>query len=109
MAILQGWVTAHAQQRFPVRIPCPGWRIIDAGARTGFPRRRRLGVQGVNVWSKVLTANEIDVLSKSCKAEKAGNVYKWEDFLYALKATPRLLFHLPVSLDSLLSCWGRMP
>ena len=39
----------------------------------------------VNVWKRVLTAYEIKLLSRSCKATRAGDVYKWEDFLYGVK------------------------
>ena len=39
----------------------------------------------VNVRDSVLTANEINELSKSCRPQKAENVYKWEDFLYGVK------------------------
>ena len=49
----------------------------------------------VNVWSEVLTANEINVLSKSCKAEKAGNVYKWGDFLYGIKGNTAVVMPSP--------------
>ena len=39
----------------------------------------------VNVWKRVLTAYEIKLLSRSCKATRAGDVYKWKDFLYGVK------------------------
>ena len=49
----------------------------------------------VNVWSEVLTPNEIKVLSKSCKAEKAGNVYKWKDFLYGIEGNTAVVIPSP--------------
>ena len=49
----------------------------------------------VNVWSEVLTPDEINVLSKSCKAEKAGNVYKWKDFLYGIKGNTAVVIPSP--------------
>lgn len=49
----------------------------------------------VNVWSSVVTANEINVLSKSCKAKKAGNVYKWGDFLYGVKGKTAIVIPSP--------------
>ena len=49
----------------------------------------------VNVWSRVLTANEINALSKSCKGVKAGNVYKWEDFLYGIKGNTGVVIPSP--------------
>lgn len=54
-----------------------------------------------NVWDSVLEANEINELSKSCKAEKTGNVQKWEDFLHGVKGNTAVVIpYLPVSPDS---------
>ncbi len=38
----------------------------------------------VNLWNRVLTAAEINTLSKSCLAG-AGSVYKWTDFIHGVK------------------------
>lgn len=48
-----------------------------------------------NVWSRVLTPSEINVLFKSCNAVKEGNVYKWEDFLYGVKGNTAVVFPSP--------------
>ena len=49
----------------------------------------------VNVLSRVFTANEIRVLSKSCKAKNAGNVFKWGDFLYGVKGKAAIVIPYP--------------
>ena len=49
----------------------------------------------VNVWSRVLTANEVSMLSKSCKIIKTGNVYKWGDFVYGVKGKAAIVIPSP--------------
>ena len=49
----------------------------------------------VNVWGKVLTANKINVLSKSCKVAQAGDVYEWGDFLYGIKGNTAVVIPSP--------------
>ena len=44
----------------------------------------------VNVWSHVLPESTIKELSGCCRAGE-GNVYKWHDFIYAIKGNPRLV------------------
>ena len=44
----------------------------------------------VNVWSYVLPESAIKELSGCCRAGE-GNVYKWYDFIYAIKGNPRLV------------------
>ena len=49
----------------------------------------------VNVWSRVLTANEINALYKSPKVVQGGNVYKWGDFLYGIKGNTAVVIPSP--------------
>lgn len=51
-------------------------------------------LMNVNVWDRVLTANEINALSKSCRAGK-GNVYKWVDFLRGVKGNTAVVIPSP--------------
>ena len=44
----------------------------------------------VNVWSYVLPASTIEELSGCCRAGE-GNVYRWYDFIYAIKGNTRLV------------------
>ena len=44
----------------------------------------------VNVWSHVLPESTIKELSGCCRAGE-GNVYKWSDFIHAIKGNPRLV------------------
>ena len=48
-----------------------------------------------NVWDNLLEANEINELSRSCKAKKAGNVNKWEDFLHGVKGNTAAVIPSP--------------
>ena len=66
-------------------------RVISKGAivlgqdqdsyKGGFKSRQSLqgNLTSVNMWNKVLTAQEISVLAKSCRIEGVGNIVKWSD------------------------------
>ena len=43
----------------------------------------------LNVWSYVLPEGEIKEMSNCCRAGPEGNVYMWENFLYAIIGKPR--------------------
>ena len=51
-------------------------------------------LMNVNVWDRVLTENEINALSKCCRAGE-GNVYKWEDFLLGVKGSTAVVIPSP--------------
>ena len=48
----------------------------------------------VNVWDHVLSPAEIEKMSKSCLSGE-GNVYKWSDFIHALKGETRVVIPSP--------------
>ncbi len=48
----------------------------------------------VNVWSYVLPASSIKIMSKSCLSG-SGNVYKWSDFIHGIKGKAAVVIPSP--------------
>ena len=52
---------------------------------------------GVNVFDHVLSADEVEEMSMSCRCVDAGNVYKWSDFRDAIRGNGVLVIPSPCS------------
>ena len=57
----------------------------------------RGSLAGVNVWDRVLSADEIAEYSLTCRCVDAGNVYKWSDFRDAIRGNTALVIPSPCS------------
>lgn len=44
----------------------------------------------LNIWNKVLSSSEVDMLSKSCHGEK-GNIKAWSDFKVGIRGDVRVI------------------
>ena len=49
----------------------------------------------VNVWSHLLPPGVIRAYSRSCRYSRAGNIYKWSDFIHGIKGKTALVIPSP--------------
>ena len=57
----------------------------------------RGSLAGVNLWDHMLSVDEIEENSMSCRCVDAGNVYKWSDFRDAIRGNTALVIPSPCS------------